>query len=460
MRARLELPPKLIPVFVGEARYRGAYGGRGSAKTRTFALMSAVRAYQDARSGKQGVILCARQFMNSLEDSSLEEIKQAIRSVPWLDAYFDMGEKYIKTRCGNVKYLFTGLERNLDSIKSKARILLCWIDEAEAVKEEAYKKLLPTVREEGSEIWVTWNPERKGSPTDKRFRMMPPAGSKIVEVNYCDNPFFPQVLDQERLNDKERLEDEDYHHVWEGGYALVGRGAFNRKWLKWAEEDCYSPEKVYEITTAGMIEREDGRFKVFEKPKPGEIYAIGCDVAEGLVDGDYSVFDVCDSKGNQVATWHGHIEPDTFGEVIERAAKWYNRAFVGVERNNHGLTTLTRLRDLRYTHLYAQENLEDRAEGDQTTRFGWLTTRKSKPFIIDGLIAMLRDRQSGIASQEHVEEMRHYTIDDKGSYNAASGAHDDRIMSYAIAQEMCRRMPKHRPQQVQTAHHAVGSTGY
>lgn len=218
MKARLELPPKLIPVFSGQARYRGAHGGRGSAKTRSFALMTAVRAYMFAEAGTSGVILAGREFMNSLEDSSMEEIKQAIRSVPWLDAYFDIGERFIRTKNRRVSYVFAGLRHNLDSIKSKARILIAWIDEAENVSEIAWQKLLPTVREEGSEIWVTWNPERDGSPTDKRFRKSPPDGTRIVELNYTDNPWFPSSLEAERLADRDRLDDQTYAWIWDGAY--------------------------------------------------------------------------------------------------------------------------------------------------------------------------------------------------------------------------------------------------
>jgi phage terminase large subunit len=96
--AKIQLPPKLIPVFSGQARYRGAFGGRGSAKTRSFALMTAVRAYIAAKAGISGVILCGREYMNSLEDSSMEEVKQAIKSVDWLDDFFEIGEKFIRTR--------------------------------------------------------------------------------------------------------------------------------------------------------------------------------------------------------------------------------------------------------------------------------------------------------------------------------------------------------------------------
>lgn len=215
----LPIPAKLVPVFAKEGvRYRGAFGGRGSAKTRTFAMMSAVKAYQAAEQGISGVILCGREFMNSLEESSMEEVKQAIRSIPWLNDYFDIGEKYIRTKCKRVNYVFCGLRHNLDSIKSKARILLAWVDEAESVSDLAWKKLRPTVRESGSEIWVTWNPEKDGSATDKRFRKTPPKNSIIVEMNYNDNPWFPDVLEEERIDDLNSLEYSDYAWIWEGAY--------------------------------------------------------------------------------------------------------------------------------------------------------------------------------------------------------------------------------------------------
>ncbi len=194
--AQIEIPNKLIPVFDGEADVRGAYGGRGSAKTRTFAKMSAVRAYMWAAAGRNGIILCGRQFMNSLDDSSLEEVRQAILSEPWLADHFDIGEKYIRTRCGHVEYKFSGLDRNIASVKSKSRILLCWVDEAEAVTDNAWTVLIPTLREEDSELWVTWNPERKGSATDKRFRGSPDPRYKVIQMNWRDNPKFPEKLDR------------------------------------------------------------------------------------------------------------------------------------------------------------------------------------------------------------------------------------------------------------------------
>ncbi|MGJ4954615.1 PBSX family phage terminase large subunit [Bradyrhizobium sp. HKCCYLRH2015] len=223
--ARVMLPPKLVPVFTGEAMFRGAYGGRGSAKTRSFALMTAIRAHMWAEEGRSGLVVCGREFMNSLADSSFAEIAAAIRSTPWLAAHFDVGINYIRTKCGKISFAFVGLRHNLDSIKSKARILLLWVDEAESVSEVAWTKAIPTVREEGAEIWVTWNPERKKSATHQRFRANPPAGAKIVELNWRDNPWFPSILDTTRRDDLANRPDQ-YEWIWEGGMRTVVEGAY------------------------------------------------------------------------------------------------------------------------------------------------------------------------------------------------------------------------------------------
>ncbi len=231
--ARVELPKRLLPIFSGPARYRGSYGGRGSGKTRGFAKMAAIRAYQAAGNGQSGVILCGREFMNSLDESSMSEVKAAIDSEPWLTPFFEVGEKFIRTQGlpGRVDFRFAGLRHNLDSLKSKARILVAWIDEAENVSEAAWRKLTPTVREEGSEIWLTWNPEKTDSPTNVRFRENPPEGAKIVELNWRDNPWFPAVLEEERRSDQDRLDADTYQHVWEGGYLTNSeRQVFAGKW--------------------------------------------------------------------------------------------------------------------------------------------------------------------------------------------------------------------------------------
>ncbi len=228
--ARIELPPKLIPVFEGEADVRGAYGGRGSAKTRTFAKMTAVRAHIWDAAGREGVILCGRQFMNSLDDSSLEEVKAAIRSEPWLEPFFDIGEKYVRTKSGRIRYVFSGLDRSIESIKSKARILLGWVDEAEPVTEESWQILVPTLREEDSELWITWNPKRKTAAVEARFRDPVDPRFKVVEMNWSDNPWFPAKLERDRQRDL-RERPEQYRHIWEGDHITSLAGAYYSKHL-------------------------------------------------------------------------------------------------------------------------------------------------------------------------------------------------------------------------------------
>jgi phage terminase large subunit len=183
-----------------------------------------------AEANEPGVIICGREFMNSLDESSMAEVKAAIESEPWLRDAYDVGEKYIRTKDKRIEYAFVGLRHNLDSVKSKARVKLLWVDEAEPVSETAWSKAIPSVREHDSEIWMTWNPERKTSPTHKRFRIDPPKGAKIVEMNWRDNPWFPGVLEAERLEDFAKRPD-DYDHVWEGGFKAVVEGAYYAKQL-------------------------------------------------------------------------------------------------------------------------------------------------------------------------------------------------------------------------------------
>jgi phage terminase large subunit len=233
---QIALPRKLVEVFSGDALYRGAFGGRGSAKSRSFAKMAAVYGLRCAQARESGVIVCGREFQNSLDESSMAEVKQAIETEPWLNDNYEIGEKYIRTKDGRIDFTFVGLRRNIESVKSTARIRLLWVDEAEPVSEQAWQKAIPTVREENAEIWVTWNPERRASPTNQRFRENPPENSKIVQVNWRDNPWFPSTLDQIRREDEQKR-PEQYPHIWEGDYATAHVGAYFAALLSEAQRE-------------------------------------------------------------------------------------------------------------------------------------------------------------------------------------------------------------------------------
>lgn len=219
---------------------RGSYGGRGSGKTRSFAKMAAVKGFIYGMQGLTGQILCARQFMNSLDDSSLDECKRAIEEEDWLADYYDIGDKYIKSKDGNIWFTFAGLDRNIGSVKSKSRILLCWVDEAEPVTEEAWQTLEPTLREEGegwsAELWVTWNPKRKSAAVESRYRYSTDPMVKVVPLNWKDNQRFPEKLERQRQRDKKER-PEQYGHIWEGDFASVLSGAYFASHLNQAKSE-------------------------------------------------------------------------------------------------------------------------------------------------------------------------------------------------------------------------------
>lgn len=202
--------------------------------------MAAVVGRIHGTAGTKGIIACGRQFMNSLEDSSLEECKRAIEEEPFLADYYELGDKYIKSKDGRISFAFVGLDRNIASIKSKGRILVFWIDEAEPVTDEAFTTLIPTLREEdddwNAELWITWNSKRKNAAVEKRYRKSTDPLVKIVELNYSDNPRFPAKLERDRQRDLiER--PEQYGHIWNGDYATVIEGAYFAAGLVKAKED-------------------------------------------------------------------------------------------------------------------------------------------------------------------------------------------------------------------------------
>ena len=252
MKATIEELPKITRNFSKPARTRVFKGGRGSGKTRGLALRSALRVYQLAEMGVEGVFLASREHLNSLDESSMEEIKAAIRSVPWLADYFDIGEKYIRTKNRRISYAFAGLRHNLDSIKSKARIIGNWTDEAENVSEAAWRKLIPTIREEGpgwiAENWLSYNPESPESATHKRFIETTPEDCIVTTVNYSDNPWFPSILEQQRLEDEKNRPDV-YDHIWEGAFlTLTDAQVFCGKF----EQNEFEPGRLWDGPYYGL----------------------------------------------------------------------------------------------------------------------------------------------------------------------------------------------------------------
>lgn len=201
---------------------------------------------------------------------------------------------------------------------------------------------------------------------------------------------------------------------------------------------------VYSDKNYEFRDSDDGPFTVWDYPRPDGVYVVGADVAEGLSHGDYSSAHIVNAvTGEVVAHWHGHIEPDLFGELCADIGWWYNQALVGIESNNHGLTSLKAAQKMGYRNIYRQRKLSLR-NPNQTETLGWRTTAASKPLAIDELSAALRNDDLTVYDFKTIAELKTYVRKDNGK--TSGSPHDDRTISLAIANQMLKYvwLPEYR----------------
>jgi phage terminase large subunit len=214
--AEAKLGQKFIDtLFAENIRHKALHGGRGSAKSWSVATYLPIRASQTKKR-----IVCARQFQNSIRDSSKELIEKRIRALGMSNQY-TITDRYIIHDGTKSQFMFVGLERNVESIRSLEGADIVWIEEAKTISAKSMEILLPTVRAAGSELIWTWNPDKPTDPVDAYFRKgEPPPRSIVTEVSYKDNPFFENT---EMPNEMQVLRDGNfarYQHVWEGAYDI------------------------------------------------------------------------------------------------------------------------------------------------------------------------------------------------------------------------------------------------
>jgi len=191
---------------------------------------------------------------------------------------------------------------------------------------------------------------------------------------------------------------------------------------------------------------ENGRLKVWADPEPGAAYVIGADVAEGIElsagtgERDNSCVQVLHrGRLEQAACWTGKIDPDVLADIIAFLAERYNGAFVGVEANNHGLTTITALKG-RCPRMYRRERFDERSR-IRTRKLGWLTTSRTRPMMIYTLASAIRDGEIAINEAATVAELMTFVYDRNGHMNAQEGCHDDRVFALAVALQMHQQAP-------------------
>lgn len=207
MKSRIKIPDSFRELFT-PSRYKVYHGGRGSGKSWSVAAALLILSLRQPLR-----ILCTRELQKSIGDS-VHKLLCDLISTHGLDQYFDIIKTSIKSRNGS-EFLFAGLRSNVAEIKSMEGIDICWVEEAQRMSEESWQILIPTIRKDNSEIWITFNPVDNDDSTYQRFVVSPPLDSIVRRVLWNDNPYFPEPLKKEMEHDRKK-DHAMYLHLWEG----------------------------------------------------------------------------------------------------------------------------------------------------------------------------------------------------------------------------------------------------
>lgn len=228
---RAQFPSRLKPLFQA-ARYKVIHGGRGSGKSWGVARALLIMARQ-----KKLRILCTREVQKSIKDSVHALLSDQIQALGF-GAEFQILETEIRCTVTGSVFLFAGLSQHtVESVKSFEGCDYVWIEEAQSVSGRSWDVLIPTIRKPGSEIWITFNPQLESDETYQRFIASPPPDAVVIEMNYTENPWFPAVLEVERVHAEKTMKPEKYRHIWGGKCMPAVDGAIYFDEVAKAEEE-------------------------------------------------------------------------------------------------------------------------------------------------------------------------------------------------------------------------------
>lgn len=284
--------------FIKPSRYKAAHGGRGSGKSHEFAKRLIKRC-----SAKDGVrAICLRQVQRSLAESAKRLVEDEIerRAAPNFRCLHDRTE----TPGGGV-IVYNGLQdHTADSLKSYEGFDIAWVEEAHTITARSLTILRPTLRKADSELWFSWNPRRKSDPVDQLFRgANPPPNSIVVEANWRDNPWFPAVLEQERIYDQTHNPD-TYQHVWEGAYATIVKGAYYAEGLSQAQREG----RITSLTADPIAE-----IKAFWDLGVGDATAIW--IAQ-FISKEIHVLDYIEGEGQPLSYYLAELRAKGYGQAL------------------------------------------------------------------------------------------------------------------------------------------------
>jgi phage terminase large subunit len=212
--------PRAFVPLLAPARYKGAFGGRGSGKSHFYAELLIARCV-----AKKTDVVCIREVQKDLKKSAKKLIEGKIEALG-VAHLFQVLEAEIRTPHGG-SIIFQGMQdHTAESIKSLEDFDIAWVEEAQSLSAFSLQLLRPTIRKPGSELWFSWNPRREQDPVDALLRgKTPPTGAVVIEANWRDNPWFPAELETERQDD-ERDRPDTYENIWDGGYVKIVEGAY------------------------------------------------------------------------------------------------------------------------------------------------------------------------------------------------------------------------------------------
>lgn len=294
----IEIPEIALPLLTEQRRYKSLRGGRGSAKSHTVVRALLARGMSERRFRA----VCAREVQKSI-DTSVKRLFDDLIDEYQLHDYFDSQKTKILTYLGG-EYTFMGLQdHTADAIKSLEAADVLWMEEAQRISERSWQLATPTMRKDGSEIWVSWNPDQETDAVWQRTFVSPwvPPGDMLdIEMNWRDNPWYNKVLEAERLQLK-RMNKDLYDHVWEGKLRTSAGLLFKRVWFR-----RYSPDD--------LIDPETGKPREMSRYLATDYATTAVDDPEVKAEPDWTELGVWghDKHGELWALdwWSGQVEPE------------------------------------------------------------------------------------------------------------------------------------------------------
>ena len=425
-----------FPLFFDTSRFLVLKGGGGSGKS----IFAGQKVLERCTTEPGHRWLVCRKVARTLRESCFEQLSGQI-----FDYYPNSGAKINKSDMtitfeNGSKIIFAGLD-DVEKLKSIYNITGIWIEEGSELKESDFNQLNIRLRGKTKyykQIIITFNPISIKHWLKKRFWDNKDPRATVHESTYKDNKFMRRedIITLESFKDT----DEYYYMVYAlGMWGITGKSVFDSRAITMRLQEDLTPSSRghftfdydgLKITGIKFAEADDGFIKVYKHPEKGVPYVVGADIAG---DGsDSFVAQVLDNRtGEQVAVLRHRTDEDLFTHQLFCLGMYYNTALVGVE-TNWSTYPVMELERLRYPKQYVRETFDSYTHKAKTA-FGFLTNTKTRPVIISELITAVRDDIRIVNDEDTLEEMLTFVRDESYRPEAEEGAHDDCVMSLAIA---------------------------